>query len=252
MHSQVSPNDCSIDLRKQVASSISDRPAGSSVPTEWKSVFEPLLARPELVSLKRFLAAEIESGKVIFPPTDNCFEAFIRCSPSDVKVVIVGQDPYHGPGQAHGLSFSVPHGVPKPPSLRNIFKELCLDMKIATPMTGDLSVWAEQGVLMINSVLTVENGRPNSHAGKGWEVLTDGVIEFLGGETQAPTVFLLWGSFAGKKKILVRGAQHLVLEAPHPSPLSAHRGFLGCGHFSKANSFLRHSGRETIDWSRFN
>jgi len=194
-----------------------------------------------MLRLKKFLVEEKQSGKTIYPKGHQYFQA-LNLTPLDhVKVVILGQDPYHGPGQAHGLSFSVPDGVAIPPSLQNIFKEIHRDFRQeADPKqkrSGNLTVWAEQGVLLLNSVLTVEQGQPASHRGRGWEIFTDRLIEVVSKE-RSHVVFMLWGSYAQSKSHLVDTKKHLVLTAPHPSPLSAHRGFLGCRHFSKANAYL--------------
>ena len=198
-------------------------------------------------ALSEFLRAEKRAGKVIYPPGPRIFAAFDTTAFDDVKVVILGQDPYHGPGQAHGLCFSVLPGVAVPPSLENIFKELERDLGIPVPDHGCLLPWARQGVLLLNSVLTVERGTPGSHQGKGWEGFTDACIEALDREREG-LVFLLWGSYAQAKGRLVDPRRHRVLKAPHPSPLSAHRGFLGCGHFSRANEYLREHGQAAIDW----
>jgi uracil-DNA glycosylase len=168
-------------------------------------------------------------------------------SPEAVKVVILGQDPYHGPGQAQGFCFSVPPLTPFPPSLRNIFKELEADLGLAPPLSGDLQAWASQGVLLLNTVLTVREGQAHSHAGQGWEEFTDAVIRAVGLQL-TPVVFMLWGAPAQSKKSLIEASRHLILEAPHPSPLSAYRGFLGCRHFSKANAALAAAGRPQVDW----
>lgn len=208
-------------------------------------------AAPYMADLKRFLLERKAAGARIFPPGSHWFRALDLTPPDKVRVVILGQDPYHGPGQAHGLCFSVRHGVPVPPSLVNIYKELQRDLGIAPPRHGFLESWARQGVLLLNAVLTVEMGDAGSHQGKGWERFTDAVIARVNA-LEHPVVFLLWGSHAQKKAAGVdsvdRGGRHLVLKAPHPSPLSAHRGFLGCGHFSQANAFLEGQGLEPIDW----
>lgn len=215
------------------------------------SWLEPLKAefdQPYMAELKRFLLNEREAGKRIFPAGCNWFRA-LDLTPLDlVKVVILGQDPYHGPGQAHGLCFSVPDGVRPPPSLVNIYKELESDLGIARPAHGFLEHWAQQGVLLLNSVLTVEMGQAASHRDRGWEKFTDAVVRLVNAKQQ-PVVFMLWGSYAQKKASFVETSRHLVLKAPHPSPLSAHSGFLGCRHFSKANAFLESKGIEPIDWA---
>jgi len=219
------------------------------------SWLEPLrheFDQPYMAELKRFLLAEKEEGKRIFPSGSNWFRALDLTPLDKVKVVILGQDPYHGPGQAHGLCFSVPDGVRPPPSLVNIYKELLSDLGIRAPAHGFLEHWARQGVLLLNSVLTVEMGQAASHRDRGWEQFTDAVIAQVNAK-QEPVVFMLWGSYAQKKAAFVdsvdRGGRHLVLKAPHPSPLSAHSGFLGCKHFSKANAFLESRGLTPIDWA---
>jgi len=198
--------------------------------------------------LRAFLQVEKAAGKTIYPPGQDMFNALNTTPFDQVKVVILGQDPYHGPGQAHGLSFSVPDGVKPPPSLQNIYKEIQSDIGgEQPPTTGNLTRWAEQGVLLLNSVLTVEAQQAASHQGKGWEQFTDRVIEALARERQQ-IVFLLWGSYAQKKGRMIDPDNHLVLKAPHPSPLSAYRGFFGCGHFSACNRYLIAQGHAPIDW----
>jgi uracil-DNA glycosylase len=204
--------------------------------------------QPYMAELKRFLVAERDAGKRIFPAGSNWFRALDLTPLDEVKVVILGQDPYHGPGQAHGLCFSVPNGVRPPPSLVNIYKELESDLGIARPAHGFLEHWARQGVLLLNSVLTVEMGLAASHRDRGWERFTDAVIAEVNAKPE-PVVFMLWGSYAQKKAAFVDTSRHLVLKAPHPSPLSAHSGFLGCRHFSKANAFLESKGLAPIDWA---
>ncbi len=196
-----------------------------------------------------FVEAERQAGKVIYPPAGDVFNAFRATEFSDIKVVILGQDPYHGPNQAHGLCFSVLPGVKTPPSLVNMYKELAQDIDgFVIPDHGYLQSWAEQGVLMLNTVLTVEQGKAHSHAKTtGWELFTDRVIDAINRHRQG-VVFLLWGAHAQKKGAMIDRSKHLVLTAPHPSPLSAHRGFLGCGHFSKANQYLVQHGQTPIDW----
>ncbi|MCL4104014.1 UNVERIFIED_CONTAM: hypothetical protein GTU68_034876 [Idotea baltica] len=186
-------------------------------------------------------------GKVVYPACSDMFQAFSSTPMDAVKLVILGQDPYHGAGQAHGLCFSVPRDVKVPPSLKNIYKELHSDIGFAIPEHGNLQSWADQGVLLLNSVLSVESGRAGSHSGKGWEQFTDRVIEIVDTELSG-VVFLLWGKYAHRKGAMIDREKHCVLEAPHPSPLSAHRGFFGCSHFSAANDYLRSRGLETIDW----
>jgi uracil-DNA glycosylase len=198
--------------------------------------------------LRAFLVQQKGLGKKIYPRSEEWFGALNTTPFENVKVVILGQDPYHGPGQAHGLCFSVRPGVPFPPSLDNIFKELHADLGLARPSQGTLTRWAEQGVLLLNSVLTVEDGRAASHQGKGWEQFTDRIIQVLN-EKKEGLVFVLWGAYAQKKGAFIDRRKHLVLESPHPSPLSAHRGFFGTKPFSKINAYLRSKGAGEIDWS---
>lgn len=219
---------------------------GIKLDASWKARVGDYLDRPEMRALSEFLRAELRAGKSIYPAPKNIFAALDATPFEQVKVVILGQDPYHGPGQAHGLCFSVPAGVPSPPSLENIFKEIERDLAIPRPDHGCLLAWARQGVLLLNSVLTVERGLAGSHQGKGWEGFTDAVVDHLNREREN-LVFLLWGSYAQAKGKLIDTRRHLVLKAPHPSPLSAHRGFIGCGHFSKANAWLREHGLAEID-----
>ena len=213
----------------------------------WKARIGDWLQRPEMRELSAFLRQRKAAGARIYPPGPQIFAAFDATSFDAVKVVILGQDPYHGPGQAHGLCFSVLPGVPVPPSLANIFKELNADLGIAPPDHGCLLPWARQGVLLLNAVLTVEEGRAGAHQGKGWEGFTDHAIETLAREREG-LVFLLWGSYAQAKGKVIDTRRHRVLRAPHPSPLSAHRGFLGCGHFSATNQYLAQRGLSPIDW----
>ena len=201
-----------------------------------------------MARLRAFLGAEKQAGKTVYPAGQDIFNAFNLTPFERVKVVILGQDPYHGPNQAHGLCFSVQRGVKTPPSLVNIYKEIHRDLDIPIPSHGNLSHWAGQGVLLLNAVLTVEAGQAASHQKQGWETFTDQAIEQLNRDRDG-LVFLLWGSHAQKKGRLIDRERHCVLEAPHPSPLSAHRGFLGCGHFSRANQYLLQQGKEPIDWS---
>jgi uracil-DNA glycosylase len=201
-----------------------------------------------MAELKRFLLSERERGKRIFPKASNWFRALDLTPLDEVRVVILGQDPYHGPGQAHGLCFSVPPDVQPPPSLVNIYKELESDLGVQPARHGLLEHWAKQGVLLLNSVLTVEMSRAASHRDKGWERFTDAIIREVNAKSD-PVVFLLWGSYAQKKAAFVDTSKHLVLKAPHPSPLSAHSGFFGCKHFSKTNAFLEERGRPPIDWT---
>lgn len=222
----------------------------SSIPATWRPALEPVLASRPLRALGGFLKAEEAAGKAIYPPSGTRLAALALTPLPAVRVVILGQDPYHGPGQAHGLAFSVRPGVPVPPSLLNIFKEQEADLGCPRPAHGFLESWAQRGVLLLNTVLTVEAGQPGSHQGKGWELFTDAAIRAVA-ERPAPCAYLLWGSHARSKAALIREASagpHLILEAPHPSPLSAHRGFLGCRHFSKANAWLEEQGAAAIDW----
>jgi len=198
--------------------------------------------------LRQFLLTRKEHHTVTYPPGAQIFNALNSTPFDDVRVVILGQDPYHGPGQAHGLCFSVLPGVRIPPSLSNIYREIEADMGIVKPHHGYLQSWAEQGVLLLNSVLTVDRGQAGSHQGKGWESFTDAIVELLN-DKRENLVFLLWGSYAMKKGAVIDTKKHLVLKAPHPSPLSAHRGFLGCRHFSSANGYLREHQQPEIDWS---
>lgn len=202
---------------------------------------------PYMDGLRDFLRAEKAAGKVIYPSDANIFSAFNSTPFKAVKVVVIGQDPYHGPGQAHGLCFSVLPGVPIPPSLQNIYKELVRDPGVTPPAHGCLASWAAQGVLLLNAVLTVQAGNAASHAGRGWERFTDAAIRALATQREH-LVFMLWGSYAQKKGAFIDRTRHLVLDAPHPSPLSAHRGFMGCGHFSAANRYLAQHGMTPIDW----
>lgn len=216
----------------------------------WLERLDAEFEKPYLVKLESFLMKEIRSGATIYPPSDDIFRAFSETPFDQVKVVIIGQDPYHGAGQAHGLAFSVPKHIPLPPSLLNIYKELHSDLGLAIPKHGCLLHWAKQGVLLLNATLTVRAGEARSHYGRGWEEFTDRVVQLLC-ERKDPLVFLLWGKSAFEKfwTICTGTQQHLVLTAPHPSPLSAHAGFFGCHHFSQANDFLQNSGKQPIDWS---
>lgn len=220
----------------------------ASLHPSWAARVGAWLEREEMQALATFLRAEKAAGKRIHPPGRQMFAALDAVPFEAVRVVILGQDPYHGPGQAHGLGFSVPPGVAVPPSLLNIFKEIERDLGLPVPRHGCLEHWASQGVLLLNAVLSVEEGRAGSHAGRGWEGFTDEVIRRLSSEREG-LVFLLWGSYAQKKGELIDRGRHCVLKAPHPSPLSAHRGFLGCGHFGKANRWLQGRGGPPIDWS---
>jgi len=214
----------------------------------WLGPLQAEFASPYMQALRSFLVAEKEAGKRVFPKGGEWFAALDLTPLDAVRVVILGQDPYHGLGQAHGLCFSVRPGVQPPPSLVNIYKELESDLGVRPARHGFLEHWARQGVLLLNSVLTVEMGQAASHRDRGWERFTDAVIAQVNARPQ-PVVFMLWGSYAQKKASFVDGSRHLVLKAPHPSPLSAHSGFLGCRHFSKANAFLESRGLEPIDWA---
>lgn len=214
----------------------------------WKQRIGEYLDRPDMLALSAFLRDETAAGKVIYPPGPDIFNAFDHTPFDKVRVVILGQDPYHGPGQAHGLSFSVQPGVRVPPSLQNIFKEIEGSLGIPRPAHGCLTSWADQGVLLLNAVLTVEAGQAGSHQKRGWEGFTDAAIDALNRERDG-LVFMLWGSHAQKKGQLIDASRHLVLRSVHPSPLSAHRGFLGCGHFAQANAYLEAEGQAPITWS---
>ena len=225
---------------------------GPKLHPDWLALLREEFDAPYMAALKAFLVAEKAAGKRIFPRGDEWFRALDMTPPDKVRVVILGQDPYHGVGQAHGLCFSVKPGVPPPPSLVNIFKELDSDLGLPRPRHGFLESWAQQGVLLLNSVLTVEMGKAASHQGRGWERFTDAVIRHVAAKPE-PVVFLLWGSYAQKKGAFIdgieQGGRHLVLKSVHPSPLSAHGGFFGCRHFSQANSFLAERGMVPIDWA---
>ena len=214
----------------------------------WRSALADEFDKPYMRELKGFLLDQKAAGKTLYPPGPLIFNALNSTPLDKVKVVILGQDPYHGPGQAHGLSFSVPPGVPVPPSLRNIFKEIERDLGLKPPRHGCLESWARQGVLLLNAVLTVEHKTAGSHAGRGWERLTTRIIEVLNKDCEH-LVFMLWGGYAQKKGAQIDGSRHLVLTSVHPSPLSAHRGFIGNGHFSATNAYLQKHGLSPIDWS---
>lgn len=214
----------------------------------WDDLMAPEAEKDYYRQLRRFLKSEyLNSGVPIYPEMDNIFNAFKYTDYGSVRAVIIGQDPYHGVGQAHGLCFSVKKGVASPPSLVNIFKELQSDLGITPPNHGELTQWAENGVMLLNSVLTVRAGNAGSHRNKGWEIFTDKAISLLN-EREEPVVFILWGSYARAKKELITNSRHKILEAAHPSPLSAYNGFFGCRHFSKCNEFLRSMGKEEINW----
>lgn len=221
-----------------------------AIPDSWSAVLAPALASPEARRLGGFIKREEASGKQIYPPRGTRLAALELTPLDSVKVVILGQDPYHGAGQAHGLCFSVQQGVRVPPSLVNIYKELHADLGLPIPSSGNLTGWARQGVLLLNASLTVEDSKPASHSGIGWEAITDAIVAAVVAKVE-PCVFMLWGGHAKKKAVQVPGlmhSHHLILTAPHPSPLSAHSGFLGCRHFSQANSFLEQMGRGAVDW----
>lgn len=213
----------------------------------WQIVLGEEFNQPYMQQLKAFLRQEKDQKKVIYPKSSNVFHAFHLTPFDKVEVVILGQDPYHGPNQAHGLCFSVPTGIKLPPSLQNIYKELKNDLGLQTTQNGCLESWAKQGVLLLNSVLTVEQGKAASHQGKGWETFTDKVIEVLNREKEG-LVFLLWGAYAQKKGQFIDTQKHCVLKTTHPSPFSANNGFLGCKHFSKTNQYLQAQGKIPIDW----
>lgn len=217
---------------------------------DWDEVLKGEFEKDYYLSLREFLKAEYFTKK-IYPPMNDIFNALKYTSYEDTKAVILGQDPYHGAGQAHGLCFSVREGVLPPPSLKNIFKELHDDLGINEPKTGELVGWAREGVLLLNTTLTVREATPQSHKGRGWETLTDRIITLLN-QKSTPVVFLLWGGNARSKKQLITSSHHLVLECAHPSPLSAYAGFFGCRHFSRANAFLESHGQTPINWARIN
>ena len=221
------------------------------VPDSWKPVLDPVLATAEARQLGGWLRAEEDAGKTVYPPRGCRLKALELTALEEVKVVILGQDPYHGPGQAMGLCFAVPEGVRVPPSLVNIYKELEADLGIPRPAHGDLSKWGRQGVLLLNNTLTVEAGQAGSHAGRGWDAVTDACVAAVAAREE-PSVFILWGSHAQAKAKRIEGlrsGRHHVIESPHPSPLSAHRGFFGSRPFSRSNSFLAAKGRGAIDWA---
>jgi uracil-DNA glycosylase len=221
------------------------------VPSAWADVLQPALATTEARRLDEWQRAEEEAGKQIYPPRGQRLRALELTALPAVKVVILGQDPYHGPGQAHGLAFSVPDGVKPPPSLANIFRELHDDLGITAPAHGNLEAWAREGVLLLNNTLTVEQARAGSHAGRGWEQITDAVVAAVAARAE-PSVFILWGSHAQDKAARIaglgEGGRHLILKSPHPSPLSSYRGFFGSKPFSRANAFLESAGRGAVDW----
>ncbi|HTN47057.1 MAG TPA: uracil-DNA glycosylase [Flavipsychrobacter sp.] len=218
------------------------------IDSSWKDVLTSEFEQPYFSNIVHFLKVEKAAGKTIYPPGPLLFNAFNTTPFDEVKLVILGQDPYHNPGQAHGLSFSVPDGISPPPSLVNIYKELHTDIGIRVPSKGNLEPWARQGVLLLNAALTVEANKPMSHSKIGWHEFTNAVIRVIS-EKKPHVVFLLWGSFAKSKQELIDPSKHLILTAAHPSPLSAHNGFFGCRHFSKANEWLKTKGIKPIDWT---
>lgn len=224
-----------------------EKPVLFELEPSWKRQLEEELHLPYISSLASFVEKERSFAGSIYPPRELVFNAFWKTPFDKVKIVILGQDPYHRPGQAHGLSFSVPKGTAIPPSLQNIYKELHADLGLPIPTHGSLIRWAEQGVLLLNSTLTVQEGKPLSHHGQGWERFTDAVISKLG-QREDPVIFLLWGKVAEEKCGILKGTKHPLLKAPHPSPFSAHQGFLGCKHFSQANRLLKGLGKEEINW----
>lgn len=223
-----------------------------NIGNDWDLLLKAEFEKEYYLKLREFLKNEYYLSKAnIYPPMDEIFNALKYTSFKDTRVVILGQDPYHGYGQAHGLCFSVKEGTPPPPSLKNIFKELTQELGIAEPPRGELVGWAKQGVLLLNTTLTVREARPQSHKGQGWEILTDRIIEIIN-QKDTPVVFMLWGGNARAKKALITNKNHLVLECAHPSPLSAYNGFFGCGHFVKANAFLESKGEKLIEWDKIN
>jgi uracil-DNA glycosylase len=217
------------------------------IEASWKEVLKQEFVKPYFLQIVTFLKTERAAGKIIYPPGSLIFHAFDKTPFSNVKAVILGQDPYHGKGQAQGLSFSVPNGVKPPPSLDNIYKELQSDIGVPIPAHGNLEHWAQQGVLLLNASLTVRAGEPNSHSKCGWMDFTDMVIRKIS-DQKKNVVFLLWGKFAQEKQVLVDETKHLVLKAAHPSPYSANAGFFGCRHFSKTNEYLTKNGIDPVDW----
>ena len=221
-----------------------------NIGNEWDALLADEFKKDYYLQLRQFLISEYNS-RTIYPPMNDIFNALRYTSYGDVKAVILGQDPYHGVGQAHGLCFSVKRGTPPPPSLQNIYKEINTELGLPIPNHGELTEWAKSGVLLMNTVLTVREGQANSHRGQGWEIFTDKVIELLNKREQ-PIVFLLWGGNARSKARLITNPKHLILQCAHPSPLSAYNGFFGCGHFIKANEFLKSQGIEPINWGLSN
>ena len=221
-----------------------------SLGNDWDDILKNEFTKDYYLALREFLKFEYSTRR-IYPPMYDIFNALRYTSYKDTKVVILGQDPYHGAGQAHGLCFSVKRGTPPPPSLKNIFKELHDELGITEPECGELIGWAKQGVLLLNTTLTVREASPQSHKGKGWETLTDEIISLIN-KKDTPVVYLLWGGNARAKKALITNENHLVLECAHPSPLSAYAGFFGCGHFRRTNEFLLSKGEKTISWDKIN
>lgn len=218
------------------------------IPPQWAELTDRLVKTDSFRCLSEFVTSEY-GRKPVYPSADRIFRALELTPPQSVKAVMLGQDPYHGPGQAHGLCFSVPEGVRPPPSLKNIFRELANDLGHPLPANGNLEPWARQGVLLLNAVLTVRDGQPGAHAGIGWEDFTDGLIGTLSRTANDPLVFILWGRHAARKQALIDTSKHLVIRSPHPSPLSAHRGFFGSHPFSRTNEFLSSKGGRPVDWS---
>lgn len=216
------------------------------LPPDWLAALEAEFAQPYMADLKAFLVAE-RAAHAVYPPGRDMFSAFWHTPLEETRVVVLGQDPYHGPDQANGLCFSVRRGVPPPPSLKNIFRELNESLQVPVPKHGDLTAWADQGVLLLNTVLSVRAHQANSHRGQGWERFTDQVIRVLNAQREG-LVFILWGAPAGKKAAMLDARRHLILRSPHPSPLSAHAGFFGCGHFARTNEHLVARGEAPIDW----
>lgn len=221
--------------------------AGIQIDNSWKEVLDDEFQKPYFAQIKQFILNEKNKGKKVYPPGSLIFNAFNLTPFDQLKVVVLGQDPYHGPGQAHGLCFSVPHGIKPPPSLVNIFKEIKNDLGITPPNHGNLEKWAKQGVLLLNASLTVNESEANSHVASGWHVFTDAVIKKIS-DLKTGVVFILWGKFAQDKAVLIDKQKHFVLTSAHPSPFSADR-FFGCKHFSKTNELLVQQGKEPIDWS---
>jgi uracil-DNA glycosylase len=228
-------------------SHLENQSSAPKIESSWKNVLSKEFGKPYFKKLTEFLTEEITSKKNIYPPPKQIFYAFDMTPFDQVKVVILGQDPYHGRGQAHGLCFSVNENVPIPPSLHNIYKEISDDLGFSIPSHGNLDSWAKQGVLLLNSVLTVRAGQPTSHSEKGWEYFTDSVIKIIS-EQKEGVVFLLWGNFAKSKRVLIDEKKHFILTASHPSSFSAHSGFFGCKHFSRTNELLKKSGKNPIHW----